>query len=450
MNRSNPKGAWPRCLAALLLALVLQPGLSSTASAALSLQQAIALAQQQDPWIAGSEYRQQALEAQSIAAGSLPDPMVSAGFANLPTDTFNFDQEAMTQFTVGVSQALPRGDSLELRKQQLGTLGQQHPYQRADRRAKVASEVSSLWLDAWRARESIRLIEGDRDLFEQLVDIAQSNYANALGGTRQQDLVRAQLELTHLEDRLLVLHEQLEMARSRLGQWLLAPDQLDGSTSLQPLSKGLPATTLHSPELLSGAQKVPPQRLAEELRDHPAILAQDSKLKASSTGIELAQQQYRPQWRLNASYGYREDDPMGNDRADFFSVGVAFDLPLFTDKRQDRQVQSAQATTESVRTERALLLRSMIAQFNTHHARLLRLEQRQALYSSRLLEEMDQQAEASLAAYTNDDADFAEVVRAKIDELNARIEALGIDVERQKTIARLNYFFAAPSAPEDI
>lgn len=452
MKPSTPKGAWPQCrtapLLCLVLSLVLQSGLSSTASAALSLPQAIALAQQQDPWITGSEYRQRALEAQSIAAGSLPDPVISAGFANLPTDTFNFDQEAMTQFTVGVSQALPRGDSLELRRQQLGTLGQQQPYQRADRRARVAYEVSGLWLDAWRARESIRLIEGDRDLFEQLVDIAQSNYANALGGTRQQDLVRAQLELTRLEDRLLVLHEQLEIARSQLGQWLLPPDQLDGLASLQPLSKGLPTTALSSPELFSGVQAVPPQRLAEELRDHPAILAQDSKLQATGTSVDLAQQQYRPQWRLNASYGYRDDDPMGNDRADFFSVGVAFDLPLFTDKRQDQQLQSAQATTESVRTERALLLRRMIAEFNTHRARLLRLEQRKALYSSRLLEEMSEQAEASLAAYTNDDADFAEVVRAKIAELNARIDALGIDVERQKTIARLNYFFAASPAPE--
>ena len=53
---------------------------------------------------------------------------------------------------------------------------------------------------------------------------------------------------------------------------------------------------------------------------------------------------------------------------------------------------------------------------------------------------MHQQAEASLTAYTNDDGDFAEVVRARISQLNAQIDSLEIDVERQKTIASLNYY----------
>ena len=136
---------------------------------------------------------------------------------------------------------------------------------------------------------------------------------------------------------------------------------------------------------------------------------------------------------------------MGNDRADFFSMGVAFDLPLFTSKRQDQQVQSAAAQSESVRTERALILRRMVAEFDSQRSRLLRLEQRRELYRTRLLEEIHEQAEASLTAYTNDDGDFAEVVRARIAELNARIDALNIDVDRLKIIAKINYFFATAS-----
>lgn len=63
------------------------------------------------------------------------------------------------------------------------------------------------------------------------------------------------------------------------------------------------------------------------------------------------------------------------------------------------------------------------------------------LYQKQLLPQMSEQAEASLEAYTNDESDFAEVVRARIAELNAQIDALAIDVERQKTIIELNYFF---------
>ena len=133
---------------------------------------------------------------------------------------------------------------------------------------------------------------------------------------------------------------------------------------------------------------------------------------------------------------------MGDDRADFFSVGVAFDLPLFTSKRQDKQVQSAIASSAALRTEKWLALRSMMASFETQRSRLQRLQQRRELYQSRLLQEMEEQAEASLMAYTHDDGDFSEVVRARIAELNARVEALDIEVDRLQAISQLNYFFA--------
>jgi outer membrane protein TolC len=420
--------------------------LSGHAQAALTLEQALELAQQNDPWLQGSEYRQQALEAQSISAGSLPDPMVNLGFANLPTDSFEFDQEAMTQFKVGVSQVFPRGESRALQQKQLQLMGGQHPHQREDRRARVAVTVSHLWLNAYRARESIRLIEDDRALFENLVDVAQSSYSSALGKTRQQDLVRAQLELTRLEDRLTVLHEQLEMANSRLGEWL-SPAQgarwlAYSDSSAYQLARDLPRVIPLNAQLYMEASRPPAQELAGMMVRHPAILSLENKIAASETGVELAEQKYHPQWRLDASYGYREDDEFGNDRADFFSVGVAFDLPLFTEKRQDQQLKSARARAEATRTEKWILLRQMIAAFETQRARLMRLDQRQALYRERLLEEVHEQAEASLTAYTSDDGDFAEVVRARIAELNARIDALDIDIDRLKTISQLNYFFA--------
>jgi outer membrane protein TolC len=427
----------------LLLALL--PALAWPAGAATSLDQAVAIAQHNDPWLVSSQFREQAIQARSTAAGSLPDPMVNLGFANLPTDSFDFDQEAMTQFKVGISQAFPRGDSRELDRKRLALLSEQHPYLRDDRRARVAVNVSHLWLEAYRARESIRLIEQDRELFEHLVDVAQSSYSSALGRTRQQDLVRAQLEMTRLEDRLSVLHERMEISSSKLGEWL-RPTTGNGSQDIGPEPvAGLPELELLHSELYARAPAVSVQEIARRLGAHPAIRSLDSRIDASNTGVELARQKYRPQWSVNASYGYREDDPVGRDRPDFFSVGVAFDLPLFTSSRQDQQVQSAIADTEVLRTEKQLALRSMLANFETQRARLWRIEQRRQLYQTRLLQEMQEQAEASLTAYTHDDGDFSEVVRARIAELNARIDALDIEVERLKIISQLNYFFATSS-----
>ncbi len=176
--------------------------------------------------------------------------------------------------------------------------------------------------------------------------------------------------------------------------------------------------------------------------DHPAIQTLDTKIEASTTGIRIAEEGLKPEWKVHASYGYRDDVPSGPDRADFFSVGLAFDLPLFTENRQNQHVRSQAATTETIRTERALLLRNMVAAFDMQRSRLLRLEERRTLYTTRLLKETHDQAEASLSAYTTDDGDFAEVVRSRIAELNAGIDALNIEVDRLKTLSQLNYFLA--------
>ena len=410
-----------------------------------SLENAVTAAQRQDPWVQGSLKRQESLDALSIAAGSLPDPSVSFGVANLPIDTFDFSQEPMTQFKVGVSQMFPRGKTLSLKREKLQKLSEMQPYARADRNAQVAVTVAQLWLDTYRSEQTIYLIEQDRALFEHLVDVAQSSYTTASGRTRQQDLVRAQLELTRLDDRLTRLYQQRDMSLAKLGEWLGDPvitlSENENSESL---------IELKAPGLIKERDRSTKLRqLSEILSRHPKIKRIDQKINAFDFGVKLAKQSYKPQWGVNASYGYRDQTPMGDYRSDFFSVGVSFDVPLFTGKRQDKEVQSANAELEAVKTERALVLRQLKAGYDSAEAMYLRLVERKFLFDSRLLKEMAEQAEASLSAYTNDDGDFAEVVRARIAELNARIEALHVDIDLQKNIAQLNYFQAGtPSIKE--
>ena len=159
-----------------------------TAQPELSLEQAVLLAHEHDPWLEKSRYREQAVAAQSVAAGTLPDPIVSLNFANLPTDSFDFAQEPMTQLVVGVSQMLPRGDTRALTRRQLSEQRAQHPLIRSDRLAKITVAVSQLWLESYRSRQAWRLIEKDYTLFEHLVDVAESSYTSTVDKTRQQNL----------------------------------------------------------------------------------------------------------------------------------------------------------------------------------------------------------------------------------------------------------------------
>ncbi|MGE6512904.1 TolC family protein [Vreelandella aquamarina] len=425
--------------AALLFSGVLgvawMPAIAVAGSETDNLQKAIQIAIDQDPWLTGSASIETALENEAIASAQLPDPQISLKAGNLPVDTFDLNQEGMTQFSVGISQKFPRGDSLALAKQQKQQLAAQQPMLRQDREARVEATVSQLWLEATRAQLSISRIERDRSLFEQLAEVAEVSYASAFGMTRQDDVIRAQLELTRLEDRLTDLRQQQEAEERQLTEWL-------GSEAMLPIAEDFPELVLVEPSLFTDAERPSRQLWYERVRRHPAVLALEQKIDAMGTGVDVARQQYKPEWGVSAQYGYREDDPMGGRRSDLFSVGVAFDLPVFTENRQDKNVAAAASRHEAVRYERETLVRELIAQLETNWVKLARLDERLTLYTQRLLPELSEQAEASLNAYNNDDGDFAEAVRARIDETNASVELIGLKAQRLKVISDINYLLS--------
>ncbi len=432
-------------IAALTL-IMFAPIAKSTSANVLTLEAAIATAVEQDPWLKGSQYREDAILSNSIASTTYADPVVSIGIANLPTDGFAFDQEPMTQLKAGISQMFPRGDSLNIRSKQLKELAQQHPFMRLDRIAKTRLAVSFKWLEVFRAQQTIALIEQDRSLFEQLGEVAQASYSSAVGKVRQQDIVRAQLELSRLDDRLTQLFSQQEQARAELLEWLTDEQQWSTNRSFMPESIAFPSIapsiTARHASVEDKLQGRDIQGLAILLNDHPYVLAIEQKIIASKTGVDLAKQQYKPQWGVNASYAYRADDQLDRSRADFISVGVSFDVPLFTNNKQDKEVSAAVSESEAIKTEKRLALRALLSQLQSVYAAHQRLLQRKAFYDTDILVQMSEQAEASLTAYTNDDGDFAEVVRARIADLNTRIDALNIQVDLLKSQSQLNYFFS--------
>ncbi|MEJ2681498.1 MAG: TolC family protein [Gammaproteobacteria bacterium] len=415
----------------------------------LTVEMAVSVAMDVDPWLNGSRHRETALDREALSAFALPDPMINVVAANFPVDGFDIHQEPMTQLMVSVSQSFPRGSSRYLSRRQKQELAKQEPWLRVDRRAKVKATVTLLWLEAFKAQESIRLIEDDRALFEHLVDATLISYssamsstigASAMGGrTRQQDVIRAQLELTRLDDRLTVLRQQQETARQRLSEWI-------GDPAAWPLASVLPEPLAskqqfwHQLASQNAVQHSAQNEIFfyEHIKQHPVLQAFDQRLRAMETGVTLARQQFKPAWRVTAQYGYRDDDPLGRDRADLFSVGVGLELPL-TGYRQDNAVRSAAHQVAALKSEKQLMLRKMLAELRGALAQFQHLNERAERYDQQLLPQMAEQAEAALAAYNNDDGNFAEAVRARIAELNAKIDALGISVEQQQNLANLLY-----------
>ncbi|MCB1588510.1 MAG: TolC family protein [Xanthomonadales bacterium] len=384
---------------------------------------AVAMALADDPWQRGSALRERALQAEAVVAGSLPDPRLTLGAANFPVDSLSFTQEPMTQWTVGLSQRLPRGDSRPLQQHQQRTLAGAEPHARAERRARLAWQVRQAWLAAGAAEQRAALLAHERALLTQLLSLAEVGYASGLRPVGQDDLLRAQLQLDRVDERQLALQQQAQEARAQLAEWI-------GPAALQlALPDQLEALSVAT----SGAREV------DQIGRHPALLALQARIEAAATGVDLARQQYRPEWLLSAQYGHRGNAPDGRDRADFISLAVSVDLPWFTAKRQDPALAAAADRAEALRQELALLERQLRARAAAVQAASTRLEQRLALYDAQLLPRLRQLAQASQAAFQHDAGDFDPVLQAHLSELEARQTRLNLQAELARWQAEGRY-----------
>ncbi|MBU2882247.1 TolC family protein [Psychrosphaera sp. B3R10] len=419
---------------------------SVTANPVISLDDAIIQAITNDPWVNGNNQKYRATLARSSAVATMSDPLVSVSLMNVPVDSMDFNQENMTQLKVGVSQLLPRGNVLDIKQAKLTTSAQKYPLMQEERKAQLTLNVTHIWLDIYLAQKTINLITRDKTLFEQTADVARASYSSTVGKTRQQDVIRSQLELIQLDDRLAVEYQKLESAIARLNEWLhVFQDGLhdnkpnfDAIATDIKVTDSLPSIPLRS-NILSKNKLLSRNSLAQLVSNHPTVRLIDVDQKVALKDVEIAKEQYKPQWGINASYAYRDAMENGDDRADFFSIGVTFDVPLFTNKRQDKLVSASISDAASIRTDHLLLTKSLITQIEKEYRNLQRLTQRQQLYITQLITQTHEQAEASLTAYTNDDGDFSEVIRARIAELNTQISALNIDINLLKATARINY-----------
>jgi hypothetical protein len=412
-----------------------------------------------DEWMDANQLFVSSLQAESIKSGELDNPKLSLGLANMPIDSLDFNQEAMTQLKFSVSQMLPRGDSLSLKKETWQQKGQVALVQQYQRAAKIERDVSLTWLAIFEAKQSIALIEANRGLFEQLLEVSQASYSSALGRTSQGDIIKAELELIRLEDRLasLALIEQAKYAQ--LSHWLGDLESWPEPNSLPQVAlkqaRFYPADPVHLDDkshldnkghLDEKAQtpnrSITDQTLSKQFVQHPNLIELDEKAQLAQVSMLLAKQAYQPQWGLNASYGYRDDAENGMSRSDFLSLGVTLDMPIFSKTAQDAGVKSKQLALNAIAFEQALALKQMLAKYRVIQSKVAKLNQRHHLYQSSLIPQLKQQEDILLAAYKSNEGPFSDVIKARIESLNAKIQALVISVALQKQKVEFNYLFA--------
>jgi outer membrane protein TolC len=160
----------------------------------------------------------QAMRETGIASSTLKDPVLKVGVGGLPTDSFRFDEDPMTNISVGLMQQFGRGSTLDLKNKKAQQQADGIAFQVEVRELDIANSITQLWLELGFQQQSEQVLMENRTLMVEMERFIQTNYA--IGNSESQDLIRAQLQVGKLDERLQANRQMQTRILSQLSEWL--------------------------------------------------------------------------------------------------------------------------------------------------------------------------------------------------------------------------------------
>lgn len=399
------------------------PLADAPADAPLSLSEAMRLSLQAQPLLASREAMVEAQRQQAVAAAQLPDPRLSGGLKDLPIDTGeagSFRRDNFTEFMVGVSQDFPRAEKRRLRGERRQLAAEAEHAALEDDRRSVQRDAALGWLEVYESEQSLQLSRALADEAALEVQSLQSRYTTAKAS--EADWLAARVEQGLAEDKAHDWLHHVQRMRAGLARWIGA--DAERPLAALPQASALPAT-------LPG--------LVAMLERHPLVAGENRQIAAADADLALARQAYKPDWSVEAYVAYRPDF------ADFAGLQFSIDLPYFTAKRQDRELEAARQQSLASQSRKEDLLRRLKAEVAQDWLDWQHYQARTAEFAQSILPDAQRRVDAARGAYAAGRGSFAEVLAARRGLLEVQLQRLALNVEAARAQVRLRYFLDDPT-----
>ncbi len=392
---------------------------------ALTLQAAVDLAVKDNPNLAEILARSEALAAIPSQVGALPDPVLSFNALNMPTDTFDLSQEAMTQMQFGLTQALPFPGKLALREEASSFAAKAAADNVDEARLRLVQNVKTRWWQISYLDHALEIVKRNQELFRQFIKITRTKYE--VGKGLQQDILLAQVELSKLHDQQIKLIGLKAKIVAQLNKLIDRPANMEAT---------LPANV--ETELPVIADETELYRRAEKSR--PLLRRLQNEVAGASTLVKLAQKNLYPDFKVGAFYGLRQgDNPpfVGGDRSDLLSVKLSMNLPVFSTRKQDKAVVQRNSELRQKLFKQQDTLNGVLAQISESTADFQRAKDRFLLMKNGIIPQARQTVASMLSGYQVNKVDFLNLVRSQITLLNYENQYWQSLSEANQALARL-------------
>jgi len=378
----------------------------------------IQVALAQNPEIQAARKRMESFAHQVPVAASLPDPMLNTTAFPAPVQTAAGQQELI----LGVNQKFPWRQKLGLHASVAESQTLMARAQLASVELAIVEKVKKAYYELYFIQQATTVTEAERDLLVQIRDAANARYRAAL--TSQQDVLRAELELSQIENDLIRLRQQLDSAQAKLARQLHVAPQ----TKLRALDRLSPEDVPRDIEWL--------ERQAVAAR--PELHAQLAALQRDRQGAQLARLDYVPDLTLGVNWidvANAGVSPVTNGR-DAFLVTAGVNLPIYR-KRLNSNVRSAEARAVATAREYDALRDATLEQVLDLFAQLQSQQELLTLFEQDILPKARQTLEVSSRSYDVGEVDFQTLLDNFRQLLRYEVSYRRIEASLHQTLAEL-------------
>ncbi len=391
------------------------PGSPAESELGASLKGVLAFVEARNPELRAMSLEADAAQQRLRGAGALPDPIVQMELRDIPFSDPTLSPANAGSTRYSLRQMYPLGDKRELRRGVATAEASVADARRgavvAETRMRAKTAYSQYWyaVHAQRVTESLRLVMSD------LEQVARSRYSSGLAP--QQDVIKAQTELTGLRTDLVMIGSERRQAAARLNGVLARPADapLAEPRELRPVpSRAFDFAALtktvgeRSPTLAMTKAQI-------AAAEGNAQLMRASRTPDLGVGVAVIQQ------------GTRLTD---------YELMLEVNIPWQTDIIR-ANVNEAVAMSDAATARRDAAAAQLQSELGQNWAALDALREQGEIVRSTLLPQVELTYQSALSSYQSGRVDFTTLLDAQRQIRRTRLDLLKVELEQQMRLAEI-------------
>ena len=343
-----------------------------------------------DPEALAAQKRYEAARQRPTQESSLPDPMVSVGYASVgnPLPGAGLGSQPQANAGVMVSQEVPFPGKLKLKGDMASVDAQAEFAQYQAVQLGVVSRVKQAYFRLQYAYAALDLLAHHRELFQALQQLAVDRYSG--GVATQSDVFRAQTQISILETRVVKMEQERRAREAEINALL---NRAVGTPVGHPEDLKAKESTVGLEELLASARK-----------NSPALARGQKMVERSGLAVNLAKKAYDPDVTLNA--GYYSMGAMGS----MYELRADVKVPLYFWRKQSAGVAEQAMGLAAARHDYEAADQSLRFQVQDAYESAKASAKLMKIYSETVAPQASLGLESSLLAYGEGRVDFLSVI----------------------------------------